>query len=171
MEISIATVFLYYVFKAAVSYPTVLVCVYPSFFSNSSTFCLKSPCTMISPSLALPPTPHLLLRNLPSSFKSSSVPINPVTRVTTLPPRFLRSNCTSRRCWDGWRVVCSSSSSNSYLKSGLVDYTTFSLSFQSFSFGFLAIYTCFNFLTKGVQKYGFTRNFAITGRNNVNLLS
>ena len=30
MEISIATVFLYYVFKAAVSYPTVLVCVYPS---------------------------------------------------------------------------------------------------------------------------------------------
>lgn len=108
MEISIATVFLYYVFKAAVSYPTVLVCVYPSFFSNSSTFCLKSPCTMISPSLALPPTPHLLLRNLPSSFKSSSVPINPVTRVTTLPPRFLRSNCTRRRCWDGWRVVCSS---------------------------------------------------------------
>ena len=38
---------------------------------------LKSPCTIISPSLAEPPTPHLLFSNLPSSFKSLFVPTNP----------------------------------------------------------------------------------------------
>ena len=52
---------------------------------------LKSPCTIISPSLADPPTPHLLFSSLPSSFKSFSVPINPVINVTTLPPRFFLS--------------------------------------------------------------------------------
>ena len=37
MEISIAAVFIYYVFKAEAGYPTGLVCVYPSFFSMACT--------------------------------------------------------------------------------------------------------------------------------------
>ena len=53
--------------------PTPLVFVYPSFINRSITFCLKSPCTMISPSLAEPPTPHLLFSIFPSSFWSFSV--------------------------------------------------------------------------------------------------
>ena len=59
---------------------------------------LKSPCTIISPSLADPPTPHLLFSSLPCSFKSFSVPINPVINVTTLPPRFFLSMETRRFC-------------------------------------------------------------------------
>ena len=65
--------------------PTPLVFVYPSFYQQVyHTFCLKSPCTMISPSLAEPPTPHLLFSIFPSSFWSFSVPTNPVMSVTTL---------------------------------------------------------------------------------------
>ena len=45
-----------------------------------------------------PPTPHLLFSSLPSSFKSFSVPINPVINVTTLPPRFFLSMETRRFC-------------------------------------------------------------------------
>ena len=70
---------------------------------------LKSPCTIISPSLADPPTPHLLFSSLPSSFKSFSVPINPVINVTTLPPRFFLSMETRRLCLFLSRVTCSSS--------------------------------------------------------------
>ena len=55
-----------------------LVLAYPSLISSSMILVLKSPCTIISPSLADPPTPHLLFSSLPSSFKSFSVPINPV---------------------------------------------------------------------------------------------
>ena len=120
---------------AALFYPTGFVWVYPSFFSSSMTFCLKSPCIMISPSLALPPTPHLLFSIRPSSF-----PVNPVIRVTTFPPRFLRSSCTRRRCCAGGKVCSSMFSSISYWKSGLVEYTTLSRSFQSFFFIICLIY-------------------------------
>ena len=68
--------------------PTPLVFVYPSFINRSITFCLKSPCTMISPSLAEPPTPHFTFKNFPSASKSPVVPRKPVTNVTALPPRF-----------------------------------------------------------------------------------
>lgn len=74
-------------------------CFRVSFFNEQLyDLVLKSPCTIISPSLADPPTPHLLFSSLPSSFKSFSVPINPVINVTTLPPRFFLSMETRRLC-------------------------------------------------------------------------
>lgn len=64
-------------------------CFRVSFFDEQFyNFDLEVSCTIISPSLAEPPTPHLLLSSLPNSFKSFSVPINPVINVTTLPHRF-----------------------------------------------------------------------------------
>ena len=56
----------------------------------------------ISPSLAVPPTPHLPFSMRPSSLRSSSLPTNPVTSVTCLPARRLRSIHT-RRFWLGGR--------------------------------------------------------------------
>ena len=86
---------------------------------------LKSPCTIISPSLADPPTPHLLFSSLPSSFKSFSVPINPVINVTTLPPRFFLSMET-RRSLDSWNTLRLIYLSNHYFS-----YSSFLILFKS----------------------------------------
>ena len=47
----------------------------------------KSPCTKISPSFTLPPTPHFDFNVRPRSAKSALVPTKPETRVAVFPPR------------------------------------------------------------------------------------
>ena len=44
---------------------------YPMPWSRAVTLSRRSPCTVISPSLAVPPTPHLTLRVLPRAARSS----------------------------------------------------------------------------------------------------
>ena len=62
------------------------------------TRCLNSPWIRISPSFTEPPTPHLLFNNLPNSFRSFSVPMNPLINVTVLPPRPFFSILTRSFC-------------------------------------------------------------------------
>ena len=85
------------------------------------TRCLNSPWIRISPSFTEPPTPHLLFNNLPNSFRSFSVPMNPLINVTVLPPRPFFSILTRSFCCFLSNVSTASSSTLSYLKSGFVE--------------------------------------------------
>ena len=79
--------------------------------SNTIHTLNEFPCTIISPSLAVPPTPHFDLSSLANSFKSSSFPTKPSTSVTSLPALCFRSRETYNNCSEGRGVSGDSSSS------------------------------------------------------------
>ena len=58
---------------------------------------------IISPSLAVPPTPQLFLSSLPRAARSSALPTKPRTTVATRPP-LRRSSHTRRFCLSGARA-------------------------------------------------------------------
>ena len=121
-----------------INYPPAFLHLYPAFVSNSMTLSRWSPWMIISPSLAVPPTPQLFFSSLPRASRSSEEPTKPRTTVATRPP-LRRSSHTLRFCLAGGRVASPSSEAVSYSKFGFVEKTTPNLSFQSD-----AIYLLFN---------------------------
>lgn len=77
---------------------------YPSLFRISSRRGRWSPCMIISPSLAVPPTPHFCFSSLQRAFISSSEPMKPRIMVTVLPPRPARSIAKRSFCCLGGKV-------------------------------------------------------------------
>ena len=95
----------------------------------------------ISPSFALPPTPHFTFRRRASSARSPSLPTKPLTSVTCFPARPFLSMPTRSFCRAGSSVSTLLTYPSSYMKSGFVEYTTPSLFFQSLS-AISGVYFC-----------------------------